>query len=95
MPMSKMLAAAVCALPIATFGTAALAGVTFGPGGVTTRVELAYAVGSIVTAAAMALILRSGRPVRADLRISTEDGGQAHGMLAAPIGASGWEHGES
>ena len=76
-------------------GTAALAAVTFGPGGVTTRVELAYAVGSIVTAGAMALILRSRRPVRADLAVSTEAEGQAHGMLAAHTGASGWEHGKS
>jgi hypothetical protein len=53
----------------------------------------AYAVGSIVTAGAVALILRSGRPVRADLRVSTEAEGQAHDMLAAHTGASGWEHG--
>lgn len=75
-------------------GTAALAAVTFGPGGVTIRVELAYAVGSIVTAGAMTLILRGGN-IRTDLRLSGEAGGRAHDMLAARAGASGWEHGES
>ncbi|MFJ8040885.1 lipopolysaccharide biosynthesis protein [Kitasatospora sp. NPDC096147] len=45
-----------------TIGTAALIGVTLLPGGIALRVGLAYAVGSLVTAATMAFTLRKAVP---------------------------------
>jgi O-antigen/teichoic acid export membrane protein len=69
-------------------GTAALAVVTFGPGGISTRVELAYAVGSAVTTAAMACFLRTGIPVPESGSGSGETERQTYGRLAARVGGN-------
>jgi O-antigen/teichoic acid export membrane protein len=77
-------------------GVATLAAVTFGPGGVTVRVEIAYAAGSAVTAVTMVALLRLGRSrVAPGLPENEEAERQTYSKLAAHVSGSGWVHGES